>query len=99
MVLTHCIVLTHGFLHMLLEGRLSYIKKAMLSFVTRVWRIKDTFDSFLLCYWYWLNIFWEIFCEGSSKKVLFVTGEGWLRKLARSHKKRSKVLQWRSFMR
>jgi hypothetical protein len=46
MVLTHGIVLTHGFLHMLLEGCLSYIKKAMLSFVTRVWRIKNLFSYF-----------------------------------------------------
>jgi hypothetical protein len=37
----HGIVSTHGFLHMVLEGCLSYIKKALLSFVTRVWRIRD----------------------------------------------------------
>jgi hypothetical protein len=48
----------------------------------------------------WTNIFLRIFCccEESSNKVLLVIGEGGLRKLARSHK-RSKVLQWRSFVR
>jgi hypothetical protein len=36
---------THG-----LGGRLTYLRKAFLSFVTRVWKIREiSFDSFLFC--------------------------------------------------